>query len=335
MFRSLLPLLISLPVYGASFDLTWDVPPADSRITGYELQWGNASGAYTQSEQIVGYNANEASIDTGFFRGHVAVRTVGQEDGATIYSSFSNELVLEDVDYATVPEDLVFGNLVRIIVPPLDPSEVDAAALVIYRFEGDGSIIEDETNTLDGDLVADAVRTAAGKYGKGIEFNGSSGMIDLGNMDIPGAGLTLMAWIRADGFGIYDARLISKATGVQENDHYWMLGTFSNDSIRFRLKAGGYTTTLISSESVIGVNQWHHVAAVYDGAEMRIVVDGLERGSAVKTGAVDTSAAVPAAIGNQPQGSKSFDGTVDEVKLFNYALTEEELSAAMSAPAEK
>ena len=211
---------------------------------------------------------------------------------------------------------------------------MDATAFVLYRFEGDGGTIQDERHNLDGDLAAGAVRTAGGKYGKGIEFDGSSGMIALGNMNISGPGLTLMAWIRADDFGIYDARIISKATGVQDNDHYWMLSTFSNNSIRFRLKAGGSTTTLISVGGVVSQNQWHHVAAVYNGLEMRIFVDGIMRGSTPKTGQVDSNATVPASIGNQPQGAKSFDGTVDEVKFFNYALNNDEIFAAMSAAPE-
>ena len=124
-------------------------------------------------------------------------------------------------------------------------------------------------------------------------------------MDIAGGGLTISVWMKADDFGTSDARLVSKATGVYEDDHYWMLSTFQNNSVRFRLKSRRLDHDADQRSGVIAAGQWHHVAATYDGQRMRLYVDGVEVGSTAKTGSIDTNGSVPVAIGNQPQGARA------------------------------
>ena len=64
------------------------------------------------------------------------------------------------------------------------------------------------------------------------------------------------------------------------------------------------------------------MVAVYDGGAMRIYKDGLEVGSTPKSGPLDTAPGVLAAIGNQPPGAgtKSFDGLIDDVRIYERAL---------------
>jgi hypothetical protein len=131
--------------------------------------------------------------------------------------------------------------------------------------------------------------------------------------------------MRADDFGASDARLISKATGTAEQAHYWMLSTFDNGALRARLKAGGTTATLISSPGELIAGEWVHVAATFDGAALRLYKDAQEIAIAAVSGAVDTNGAVPAALGNQPQGGNPFDGLLDDVFVYATALTAAEL----------
>ena len=57
-----------------------------------------------------------------------------------------------------------------------------------------------------------------------------------------------------------------------------MLSTINNGGIklRFRLKTGTTTTTLLASSGTLAVGQWIHVAAVYDGSAMILYQDGVE-----------------------------------------------------------
>jgi PKD repeat protein len=133
--------------------------------------------------------------------------------------------------------------------------------------------------------------------------------------------------MRADNFDQMDGRLVSKATGTGEQDHYWMVSTIDQTGLRFRLKTGGQTTTLKSSPGVVQAGTWHHVAAVYDGSQMRLYRDGEQVASKGKSGSLSTSGSVPAALGDQPQGGRSFDGLLDEVRLYGRALSADEVLA--------
>jgi hypothetical protein len=127
-----------------------------------------------------------------------------------------------------------------------------------------------------------------------------------------------------------DARLLSKATGHAEQDHVWMLSlTTAGADIRprFRLKTEGSTSTLIAGSGSLTPGTWYHVAAVYDGAAMRLYVGGSEVGSLGKTGPITASAAGIFVGANPPDAYAPFHGELDDVRVYNTALD----SAALQA----
>jgi hypothetical protein len=107
-------------------------------------------------------------------------------------------------------------------------------------------------------------------------------------MDIVGPGLTIAAWIRASSFlpTWSDNRIISRSTGTGEQDHYWMLSTISSGGVklRFRLKTNDVTNTLIAHSGNIATDTWIHVAATYDGSQMKLYKDGMVVGGMSKSG---------------------------------------------------
>ena len=145
----------------------------------------------------------------------------------------------------------------------------------------------------------------AGESGA-ARFDGADDYIDLGPMDVSGNQLTLAGWFKADTFPHAYARLISKATSTNIEDHYWQLGTCRKDSrtrLRFHLRTGGSTTVLEASSGNIATGTWVFAAAVYDGAEMRLYKDGVLVGRTPKSGSVSTNSRVAAWIGDNPPGS--------------------------------
>jgi hypothetical protein len=115
-----------------------------------------------------------------------------------------------------------------------------------------------------------------------------------------------------------------------------MLSTITETSLRFRLKTDdGQDTATLISDPAIEAGVWAHVAATWDGRTMRIYKDGVEVAGQDKGGsavAVDPDASV--AIGSQPSDAfasdpshvvKFFDGKIDEVNIYNRALSELEI----------
>ncbi len=199
--------------------------------------------------------------------------------------------------------------------------------------ESSGAVATDSSGYgYDGTLGGAAAR-GLGHTGSGLETDGVSGHVDLGGLDPFSDQLTIMMWVKADDFGVYDARLVSKSTSASEQDHYWMLSTFSNERLRFRLKAGGSTSTLVANSGSLIAGQWHHVAATYDGSSMKLFLDGAEVGSGAKSGIIDTDPAVSAWIGSNPGSpAQVFDGVIDDVKFFADALDAAQIADEMGLP---
>lgn len=195
-------------------------------------------------------------------------------------------------------------------------------------------VVDSSLNENDGTLVPEALRSSDGKFGNAIRFNGLSGSVSLGNLDIPSDTVTVSAWIFPESFATVDSRILSKANGVNEEDHYWMLSSINDGGIkaRVRLKVEDGTTVTLVGGTVLELGQWIHLAFTYDGSELRLYVNGVLDGSMPLTGAIGRNDEVPVAIGDQPQGNRSFYGLIDEVRIFTKSFTEEEIPLVKDAP---
>ena len=78
------------------------------------------------------------------------------------------------------------------------------------------------------------------------------------------------------------------------------------------------------------LNTWTHLAATYDGATLRLYVNGAEVGNRVITGALLTSTGVLRIGGNSIWG-EFFQGRIDEVRIYNRPLTHAEILTDMTA----
>ena len=196
--------------------------------------------------------------------------------------------------------------------------------------EGAGDTVFDNSgNNINGSLV-----NGPSWAGTTLSFDGIDDYVDMGNLDVPGSALTLMGRFRADDLAncaARDCRIISKAAGTATDDHYFMVSTIqagSETRLRFRLKAGGVTDTLVATTGNLQNDVWVHFAAVYDGSDMRLYKDGELAGSLSKTGAVDTNSAVPLWIGgNPPTGnSRPWAGAISDVMVYSEALTAQQIN---------
>lgn len=202
-----------------------------------------------------------------------------------------------------------------------------------WPFEGSGDTIIDETgNGNDGAFTGGGTRTSDGRSGNAVSFNGQDACVDLGTIDISGEGMSIVVWFYANSFQTPDARLISKATSSQPNDHWWMLSTIESGGkmlLRYRLKTEtGGTAELIADEGTLETNEWILGVVTYDGSTMSIYKDGLLVASAPKTGALSTDANVTALLGCNPGAdhTAAFDGSIDEVQIYTRALSAEEIA---------
>ncbi len=110
--------------------------------------------------------------------------------------------------------------------------------------------------------------------------------------------------------------------------------SYVNEKLRFRCK----TVTMGGNEwdnnpgAEIPFNQWIHVAGVYDGAEMRMYLNGVLAEKQSKTGLISWQFdPIDMRIGAYHDDNEDyyFDGQVDEVRIWNVARTEDEIRSKM------
>ncbi len=205
----------------------------------------------------------------------------------------------------------------------------------VHRWEFEQSLV-DSSGDAPGTWRAGGSPTySVGQLGDAVSLDGSGDGIELGALNLNPTEFTLSLWFYADDFGVHDARFISRATGVFDDDHWWMLSTLDGSKLRMRLKTNGSTSTLISNAGVLSTGDWTHIAGVYDGSRMILYRNGQEVASLVKTGSVDQSGTVQAAIGNQPTAAgetRPFDGLLDDIRIFDRALSPAEILTLSEAP---
>ena len=167
-----------------------------------------------------------------------------------------------------------------------------------------------------------------------LSFDGVDDYVHIGTSHVvpPGVSIETMsiaAWVKPNGFANSEARIVSKASGSNIDDHWFTLATSpSGGDIRlsFRLKAGGTTTELVASSGTLKVDTWTLGIATYNGSEMRIYMDGELVGSIAKNGALDIDTTADVRIGADPDNANYFDGIIGELALLNRTFSETEVA---------
>jgi fibronectin type 3 domain-containing protein len=212
----------------------------------------------------------------------------------------------------------------------------NSGLIAAYSFNaGSGTVAADDSGNGIAGTIHSATWTSAGKYGDGLSFNGSNAYVDLGNPAALGTtgSMTWTAWVMATGTPSDDGQIIAKSDGTTG----WQLKTSPDTGPQtFGVKvASNSTSAQRYSNTVVALNTWYFVAGVYNATTqtLDIYVNGvLDDG--VLNGTVPSAQAVPstnASIGRRT-GGFYFNGTIDEVRVYGAALTQEQIQQVMTQP---
>lgn len=200
--------------------------------------------------------------------------------------------------------------------------------------EGAGASMADWTaNGLAG-TIAGASWTPDGRFGSALTFDGVNDWVtvnDASALDLT-TGMTLEAWVypTANGGGSWRNVLIKERSGGEVYNLYANADT--NAPTLYVIRAAQPGTPLDArGTSELPINTWSHLAATFDNATLRLYVDGVHVGSRAVSGPLLTSSGVLRIGGNSLWG-EFFQGRIDEVRIYNRALTQTEIAADMSTP---
>jgi len=137
--------------------------------------------------------------------------------------------------------------------------------------------------------------------------------------------MSLDLWMKANLSGDEDQYIVTK--GRQKSHQIdWSLRVDNEGTLTYTLTTeGGYQ--LLTSNSKVKTNQWHHLALTYDGEFQRLYLDGVEDNSAPATGLIQLDTRHNITFGANPNlRSGFFNGSIDETSLYNRTLSPEEIS---------
>lgn len=167
----------------------------------------------------------------------------------------------------------------------------------------------------------------AGHHGGACRFDGVDDRIILGPCDITtgGPGFSLSMWVKPDFVTGMERTLLAKTVGTTAQDHIWSMALVSGSALRFRLRTGPTTTELSTSPSSIFSGVWYHVVGAFDGSAMRIYLNGALMAETAATGAMGFHPQAPASIAAQSNGAAPFSGWVDDIRLFDRGLSQQDV----------
>jgi Ca2+-binding RTX toxin-like protein len=207
---------------------------------------------------------------------------------------------------------------------------------------------DDLGNGNDGTLQNGAT-FAPGMVGQAFSFDGIDDAVHVGNdpsLRVSAGNFTVEAWVKFAREGVYpdvdDMSIADKMShaGInqdgwrlmrqRDHGHFWFcLGGGDINGCDFNDDRTGTNATSVRSHTVARQNVWYHVVAVLGSNHMAIYVNGSREGEKARPVFTDTHA-TDLLIGND-LGSARLDGLVDEVSIYNRALSAQEIAAIFTA----
>jgi chitodextrinase len=283
-------------VSGSEIDLSWGAASDNVGVTGYRVERCQGSGcsgfALIASPSGTSYN------NLGLTAGTTYSYRVRATDAAGNLGPYSN------VFSASTPSGLVAA----------------------YSFgEGSGSSVVDASGNGNAGTVAGTTWSASGKFGNALSFNGTSARVtvaDAASFHLT-SGMTLEAWVNPAVVTSAWRDVIYKG-----DDNYYLEATSTTGGrpVVGSIFDGSYGEAL--GPAVLGTGTWAHLAATYDGSTLRLYVNGTAVSSIAKSGSLRTSTN-PLQIGGDSLYGQYFQGLIDEVRVYNVALSAPQIQADM------
>jgi glucose/arabinose dehydrogenase len=348
-----------LPTVGAK-SFTFDIPTSGHDFSGdtrYRVTLTVTDSDGLQSTQVVIIYPDKVTLSFDSVPSGVVLNL----DGLPLTTPFVHDTLINFQHTLEAPNQILGSNLYtftawsdvgaqqHVITVPSTPRSYTASYTVAtvpfppglvagYRLnEGAGAATADISgNNTTGTLV-NSPTWATGVYGNALTFGGAN-YVDLGNpasLKLTGS-MTLSAWINISANPADDGAIVAKL-GIAG----WQLKTSPDTGARtaaIQISSNGSDSIQRYSGTVLAANTWYHVAGVYDAAArtLSVFVNGtLDNGvlsGTVPAAQFDANFNVDIAQRTGLPGGYNFQGGIDEVHIFNRALSAPEIRNDMNLP---
>ena len=200
-----------------------------------------------------------------------------------------------------------------------------------YSFnEGSGTTVHDLSGNGNNGAISNATWSTAGGSGGALSFNGTNSYVtinDSNSLNLTNS-MTLEAWVDPKSATGYEDVLIKETPSSGLN--YALYGSNSNSdpAANIVLSSGNQSA---ANPSGLPLNTWSFLAATYNGSSLALYVNGnLVKTTSVSGGITTSTGALQ--IGGDSGVGQYFKGLIDEVRIYNQALSQTQIQTDMNTP---
>ena len=291
--------------------------------SGFYEQWtigGGLPGQYALAVNTSGSGSVTLNPAGGFYNPNTSVQLTAVPSAGWSFSGWSG-----DLSGSTNPASITMNSNKTVTATF---TQAPGQNLVGYwRFdETSGTTAVDSSTYGNNGTLNNATRTDSGKYGRALVFNGTNARVTIPNsasLQLTTA-MTLMAWVNPSTVTSAWRDVIYKGS-----DNYYLEAMSTNSSRPAGGGTFGSTTVETYGTAALAANTWTHLAVTYGAGTLRLYVNGTQVSSLARTGNLLTSTN-PLEIGGDSIWGQYFAGMIDEVRVYNLALTQAEIQAVMA-----
>ena len=284
----------------------------NQRLGGLEKSLADSASA-TASDTLQAVNAR--------------LNEVGSSLGAQIQSASSNTSA-ETAKRLEALERSLNARLDALGVPKVAssiPRDLNVGLVAYYPFNGNANDASGNGNNgtpVGAMLTTDRFGTPNSAY----YFNGVDQYIQIkGSPSLsPTSAVSFCAWIAHESKGTGNGGYVVKK-GVYLVNGTYVIGFPDAPGSSAWVTLSGDSAQIVSSSQEPVLNQWSHVAGVYDGASLSIYVNGELVTSKAASGMLQQNS-YPLYLGGDYNNPASyFKGKIDDVRIYNRALSTQEI----------
>ena len=207
----------------------------------------------------------------------------------------------------------------------------EPSANMVAWYPADGNFNDIQGPTFENGTPTGNTTFAAGKVGQAFSFDGNGDYVSVPGIFGGGPEITVDAWVKTEAVSNESPLPIQAiVSSTTENEFmHFQLSDNSNFNVVVYCDNGGVSFP-IPPESPIGV--WRHIAITVKSGDSHIYVNGVQTSSSTST----FSTIRPTSnlrIGSGYSGVRFFHGEIDEVEIYNRALTQTEIQSIYNAGA--
>ncbi|MGY0392709.1 LamG-like jellyroll fold domain-containing protein [Bizionia sp. KMM 8389] len=165
-------------------------------------------------------------------------------------------------------------------------------------------------------------------YKRSVYFNGSSNYVDMEDaLDVNPTAFTISAWIKRDTNSL-NKSIASKRDASFSEGYDIKINSSGQLEALWKTLSGTIQTTV--SNTIIPENVWHQIAVIYQGGTTNLYIDGVLDKQEAKTAPNNTSHSFFIGAASKLAPQAFFNGNIDEVRVWNTALTVDQLRYIMN-----